>query len=342
MPRAFRVFSLYWTRLHLGRWEAEGRRSTARHPHALMTNNAAPEPKFLEVRPGRSPPMIRIRYIMEYFIMDESTYKRGQKARKCRQDSRVGQFDAEPVIGRLDVGREPAAQFVVIEIGMQVGQNRALGFEALDPIQRFRDAQVAQVRLVAERIEDPDVEAFEGRDAVGRQTLEIAAIGQAAEAKAERSDVAMVLEDGQGGDWSSLPLDVDHAIWFQPVLADDRRILAAGRRGEAIAEAGVHDLRDALVEPNRHALAAVDEQAAQIVDAVGMVGMFVGEEHGVEPIDAGVEQLLAQVRRGIDQHAGDAVAGAALHQERRAPAAILWIVGIAHAPAERGPWDAAG
>src|SRR5262249_36768414 len=100
--------------------------------------------------------------------------------------------------------------------------------------------------------------------------------------------------------------------------------------------------RDVLGEPDRYALAPMDEQAAQVVNAVGMVGMFVRVEHGISPIDLGVEQLFAQVRRGIDQHAGDAIAVAALDQKRRPPAAVLRIVGIAYAPAERGPWDAAG
>ena len=66
-------------------------------------------------------------------------------------------------------------------------------------------------------------------------------------------------------------------------------------------------LRDAFVEPDRHALAAVDEEAAQVVDAVGMVGVLVREQHGVDPVDLGVEKLLAQVRRGVDQHPRDAV-----------------------------------
>ena len=47
--------------------------------------------------------------------------------------------------------------------------------------------------------------------------------------------------------------------------------------------------------------------AAQVVDAVGVVGVLMGEEDAVEPVDVGVEQLLAQVRRGVDQDAGDAV-----------------------------------
>ena len=46
-----------------------------------------------------------------------------------------------------------------------------------------------------------------------------------------------------------------------------------------------------------------------------MVGVLVGEEHGVEPIDPGVEKLLAQVGRGVDQNAGDASSVAPFDQQ---------------------------
>ena len=66
-------------------------------------------------------------------------------------------------------------------------------------------------------------------------------------------------------------------------------------------------LRGSARRNRRDALAAVDEQAAQIVDAVRVVGMLVRVEHRVDPIDVGVKQLLAQIRRRVDQDAGDAV-----------------------------------
>ena len=34
---------------------------------------------------------------------------------------------------------------------------------------------------------------------------------------------------------------------------------------------------------------------AQIVDPVGLVGVLVGQEHRIEVIDLGVDQLLAQI-----------------------------------------------
>ena len=82
---------------------------------------------------------------------------------------------------------------------------------------------------------------------------------------------------------------------------------------------------------------------AQIVDAVGVVGMLMGVEHAVEPVDVGIEQLLAQIGRGVDQDAGDARQRIVpLDQKRAAPAAVFRIVGIAGAPAQRRPRHAAG
>src|ERR1700736_3266300 len=65
-----------------------------------------------------------------------------------------------------------------------------------------------------------------------------------------------------------------------------------------------------------------------------MVGVLVGIKHGIEPLDVRVEQLLAQIRRGVDEHAGAPACVAALDQQRAAPAPVLGIAGVGIAPAE--------
>src|ERR1700730_2165144 len=52
-------------------------------------------------------------------------------------------------------------------------------------------------------------------------------------------------------------------------------------------------------------------------------------------IDIGVDQLLAQVGRGVDHDPRRALLRGALDQQRTASAAVLRIVGIAFAPAQR-------
>ena len=87
----------------------------------------------------------------------------------------------------------------------------------------------------------------------------------------------------------------------------------------------------------------MQKERAEVVDTVSMVGMLVGVEDAVEPIDLGVEELLAQLGRRVDQHPREPAAVAApLNEQRGAPAAVLRIVRIAHAPAQRRPRDAAG
>ena len=169
---------------------------------------------------------------------------------------------------------------------------------------------MARMRPVAQRVDDPDIEVGQRRDACRRQTAEVAGISELAEAKAER---------GQCSPWScstgrtaiapALPRDGDRRAGDEPVLGHDRRIFAAGRRGEAIAEPATNDSSTvALVEVDVDAPSPLEEQRAQIVDAVGVVGMLVGVEHAVEPVDLGIDELLAQIRRGVDQYARHAAA----------------------------------
>ena len=68
---------------------------------------------------------------------------------------------------------------------------------------------------------------------------------------------------------------------------------------------------------------------------MGLVGMLMGQEHRVDVIDIGVDQLLAQVGRGVDHDPRHAAIPGSLDQQRAAAAAVLRIAGIARAPAER-------
>src|SRR5579871_2420107 len=65
--------------------------------------------------------------------------------------------------------------------------------------------------------------------------------------------------------------------------------------------------------------------------------MLVGEENRVEVIDLGIDQLLAQVGRGIDQNPRRTAVGCLFDQERAAAPAVFRVVWIAGAPAERRP-----
>ena len=51
----------------------------------------------------------------------------------------------------------------------------------------------------------------------------------------------------------------------------------------------------------------MDHDRAQIVHAVGLVGMFVRQEHRVDVVDIGIDQLLAEIGRRIDHDARGAM-----------------------------------
>ena len=123
---------------------------------------------------------------------------------------------------------------------------------------------------------------------------------------------------------------------------EDRRIFAICRHVEAIGEALPELLSGQLVVIHGDPAPPVIGHHAQIIDAVGMVGMVMGEEHAVEPPDAHVEQLLAEVRRGVDKHIGRPLFTFPLHEHRAAPPPVLRVCRIARAPDIADTGHAAG
>ena len=73
-------------------------------------------------------------------------------------------------------------------------------------------------------------------------------------------------------------------------------------------------------------------QDAQVVDAVRVVGVVVRVDHAVEALDARTQELLAKVRRGVDNDRCHAFRPDLLGQDRAAPAPVLRVVGVAGPP----------
>ena len=141
---------------------------------------------------------------------------------------------------------------------------------------------------------------------------------------------------------TALAFDGPAFAGFDRMMVQDRRIIAARRRHEAIGKPQQDVLGGRLVQIDRNAPALMQHHRTQIVDAVGLVGMLMGQEHRVDVIDIGVDQLLAQIGRGVDHDPRDAAIRRALDQQRTAAAAVFRIVGIAGAPAQRGARNAGG
>ena len=119
--------------------------------------------------------------------------------------------------------------------------------------------------------------------------------------------------------------------YFAP--EQDCGIFTAGRCFEAVVEALKEHLQGRAVGIGLDPAVPVIGDDAKIIDAVRVVGMIVGVEHAVEQADARVEQLVAAVRRGVDENIGRPLIPVALHEQRASPPPVLRIGGVASAPA---------
>src|ERR1700730_14988672 len=68
--------------------------------------------------------------------------------------------------------------------------------------------------------------------------------------------------------------------------------------------------------------------------------MLMRQKHRVDVIDVSVNQLLAQIGRGVDHDPRHSAIPCALGEQRAAAAAVFRIVGVARTPTERGTRNA--
>ena len=84
------------------------------------------------------------------------------------------------------------------------------------------------------------------------------------------------------------------------------------------------------------ALAHVHHDGPDVVDPVDVVGMRMRDHDAVDPRDLGAEKLLAQVRRGVDEHHRLGPVGERPFEQNGAPAApVARFVRVAGAPSHR-------
>src|SRR6185312_11373341 len=136
---------------------------------------------------------------------------------------------------------------------------RAFWFDLADPVQRFVEIEMTRMRALAQRIDDPDVEAAQRGNAFGRQTFDVGRVGHVAEPEAEGRDVAMTLQDREGIYRSTLPVDRNCPARHKTPFDGDRRIFATRGRRETIAEAGIHGPRCRLIHIDVDPAALVHE-----------------------------------------------------------------------------------
>ena len=142
----------------------------------------------------------------------------------------------------------------------------------------------------------------------------------------------MVLHDRHDLDRAAGSFDPHGLRRIDIVCLENGRVQGTGFLAEAIFESALEGLACRWLGPDTHPAPHVEEHAAQVVDAVGVVGVVVRVEHPVQGLDTRIEQLLAKVCGRVDKHRRAAAFAEALDQQRAAPAPVLRVGRIASAP----------
>ena len=170
---------------------------------------------------------------------------------------------------------------------------------------------------IAQGVDDPHVEALQEGAARLGNAFHVRRIGERAEAKAERVDLAVVEIERRRLDRPARPLDAAEPAGGQAQLVRDRRIGTARQEFEKYKRKPARTISDVGSSMWMSRRRPHDEaERPQIVDAVRVIGVRMGHEDAVEPPDAGVDQLLAQVGRSVDENGRRA---ARARRARRAP-----------------------
>src|SRR5215468_540611 len=142
----------------------------------------------------------------------------------------------------------------------------------------------------------------------------------------------MLLWDGHGFDDPTSSIDANGIGRADSFRIEDGGIERARTLSEAIVEAALKAGARFGIGVDGNAPLGDEEHAAQVIDAVRVVGVRMGVEHSVDMLDAGGEQLLAQVWRRVDQHGRSAALAKPFNQQGAAPTPIFWVGRIAVAP----------
>src|SRR6202012_1624623 len=108
--------------------------------------------------------------------------------------------------------------------------------EAFNPQQRIADAEMAGMVRITQTIDDPEIEIFEVRPAGLGNIADIGRIGGVADPIAQRGNVAVREVESRERHGTALPLDRTALASFNGMAHQDRRILTAFGRDEAVGE----------------------------------------------------------------------------------------------------------
>src|SRR5690349_24399765 len=112
---------------------------------------------------------------------------------------------------------------------MHVGDDRPLRFEAVDPAQGIVHAEMTGVAVVAEPIDNPQLEIFQRRPTLAWNVTEIGRVGGVADAVAQGGDLAVRRREGDRGPGAPFPSDARDSAGSTGRRAGVRGLAPPGR-----------------------------------------------------------------------------------------------------------------
>jgi len=230
----------------------------------------------------------------------------------------------EAIVGKLNVGIPGLAEaFVGGGVGKfvgDVGEPGAAGLEFVNEGEGLFDGLVHGMRNIAESVEDEVVEVLEKRSGGFGEAAEIGEIRGAAEAEAEHVHFAVEKWHGNNGNAEKLEGSFDF-------MKDDAGNGAEGGLGvEDVGEGAANHAEGFLGAVDGHGGALADVEGANVVEALDVIGVGVGEKNGFETFQVRGEGLSAEIGGGVN----DDVLAIAGEEDGGAEALVVRIGGLAN------------
>ena len=198
----------------------------------------------------------------------------------------------------MDPGWEGGIRRGVINIVGEVGQECLARAQTGHDQASLPQAEVGVVRTGPEAVDDERIQPAEQLDGRLGDVAAVGEIGELADTVAE--NLGRSVEDGNRDDLDALDVKgTGDGAETEPghvqVTLGKLKIL------EHVGPAGADGGKRLLVPVERDDHAVLLAEGAEVVDAVQVVGMVVGEKHGIDPVEALAHRLHAQFSGRIHQ-----------------------------------------
>jgi hypothetical protein len=173
------------------------------------------------------------------------------------------------------------------------------------------------VRRISERINDPNVEIPQGLEGAFGQVHNVTRIGETTESITEAADETVILIEGHCGNWAGGPLNREElAVAGDRVTDGDPWVKPPSP--ENIVKAPAERPRRLFIGPTANLLSLAKRECANVVYAVALIGVIVGEKEPVQSAHFRRDHLLAKLWGGVNNDGRlrvGAVAPESAHQQ---------------------------